>query len=120
MPFEAEVEWLVDTGADVGVVQKQVGDLFDTVVVTALSASPTTGSTGIAMVTGIAAQFDLELPDDLLGSQKVSTPFITSTPVGIKSDNRGSNLIGEDQLAEASACVFWDPNMRLGRLFRCE
>jgi hypothetical protein len=110
-PVAASVEWLIDTGADVGVIQKQVGDLFDSVA-TGLSASPTTGNIGITMVTGIDVSFDVE---DLTG---VSQPMQSSTSVGVKSDNSGSNIIGQDQLVYVSARIDWDPSLRSGRLYQ--
>jgi len=104
-----QVEWLIDTGADVGVVQKQLGDVF-TKVTTGLSASPTTGGRGIQMVTGIDVTFTVEDPT---GSPVSVT---TRCPIGVKSDNSGSNLIGMDQVADVSAQVQWSPAPQSGKL----
>jgi hypothetical protein len=106
----AYVEWLIDTGADVGVVQKQVGDLFMTKR-TGVSAGPTTGSTGIQMATGITVSLSVEI----LGVAQVLS---SSRAIGLKSDNHGSNLIGTDQLADISATIEWTAGNKTGRLFK--
>jgi hypothetical protein len=110
-PVTVDVQWLFDTGADVAVVQKRVGDCFDTQP-TGASASPTVGSGGILMVRGITVAFDAE---DASG---YSSTVTNSKDVGIKDDNSGSNLIGVDHLADAGVTIEWNPMLRSGRLTR--
>lgn len=108
-PVTVGVEWLVDSGADVAVVQKQVGDCFD-LTATGASASPTTGSRAILMNQGMTVGFDA---DDRMGGV---TAVASGRDVGVKSDNRGTNLIGVDQLADVGATLEWDAAARYGRL----
>ena len=103
------VEWLLDSGADVTVVQKQVGDCFD-LVATGASASPTTGSRGILMKRGMTVSVTVE---DGTGVQRSAA---SALDVGVKPDNAGSNLVGMEQLAAAGAVLEWDPVRRTGRL----
>jgi hypothetical protein len=108
-PVTVSVEWLFDTGADVAVVQKRVGDCFDTTP-TGASASPTVGSGGILMVQGIMVSFETE---DAMGQ---SSTVSSSNDLGVKNDNAGSNLIGVDQLADVGAKIWWDPSAQSGGL----
>jgi hypothetical protein len=108
--IEADVEWLVDTGADVGVMQQQVGELFQSTTIEGLSASPTIGEGAIEMVTGIEVGIEVEDPGGATETRW------TTRPVGIKSTNEGSNIVGMDQLAEVDAAVEWDPLRQQGRL----
>jgi hypothetical protein len=109
-PAATNVEWLVDTGADIVALWDSVGSLFDVVQSIGASASPTTGGGGIQVVTGIQAEFNVE---DATGN---ATTASASGYVGIKSNNAGNNVLGVEQLADAGATVEWDPKLRTGSL----
>lgn len=104
-PLRVLVDWLVDTGAEVPVVQARVGDRFN-YRLTGATASPTTGSVGIAMVAGI----DVEIA---VGS---GPPVAVAGDVGVKSDNRGNNLVGMSTLKTVGAAVCWNPSLSEGEL----
>jgi hypothetical protein len=106
---QVPVEWLVDTGADIGVVDKAIGDRFD-LTSTGASASPTTGGGGIIVKAGLDAEFAAE---DTSGA---SHTIRASLPVGVKSVTTGSNIVGMDQLASFSVTVDWDPAGGTGTL----
>lgn len=110
VPVDVGIEWLVDTGADVGVVQKSVGDRFD-LIPTGASASPTAGRTAILMCRGLTVGFDAEDPSGTLVRRA------SARDVGVKSADTGSNLIGVDQLADAGVTLGWDPVARSGGLY---
>ncbi len=101
-PIRVAVEWMVDTGADIGVVRKTVGDNFD-LVVTAGSASSTTGGGGILIKTG----------EDVAGA---SHPMTSILPVGVKSNDAGSDILGMEQLGSLGVEVIWKPDVRAGTL----
>lgn len=104
-----EIEWMIDTGADIGVVRKIVGDKFD-LVATAASASPTNGGGGILIKQGLQVEFTAE---DSVG---IPRAMRSALPVGVKSSNAGSDIIGMDQLATLNVEVNWSPNSRVGTL----
>ena len=104
------VTWIVDTGADISVVKKSVGDRFDYARVRGLSASPTTGRGGIIVVSGITTEFEVT---DGLGTRKSTS---SSKNVGVKSSDSGSNLLGMEQIADAKAELLWNPGTRSGSL----
>lgn len=103
------VEWLIDTGADIGVVRKAVGDQFD-LIATGASASPTTGGGGILVRTGLQAEFEAE---DRSG---VHHKLRVSEPVAVKSNNSSSDILGMDQLAAVAVEVTWNPAAQTGTL----
>ena len=104
------VEWLVDTGADIVAVWDRVGSRFDAVQAVGATASPTTGGGGMQVVTGIDAEF---LVEDASG--KMITRQVSGF-VAVKSNNAASNVLGVAQLATAGARVEWDPSARSGSL----
>jgi hypothetical protein len=108
-PVRVAVEWMVDTGAEIGTVTKRIGDSFD-LVATAASASPTTGGGGILVKTGMVAEF---MAEDNAGTQQALS---SSSAVGVKSNNSGSEILGVDQLAALAVEVEWDPARRRGTL----
>jgi hypothetical protein len=108
-PVQLSVEWLVDTGADVGGVHQAVGNSFD-LVATAASASPTTGGGGMIVKTGLQVEFTAE---DAAGAAHT---ILASQAVAVKSNNSGSNVIGVDQLAGAGVTVDWDAAAQTGTL----
>ena len=75
---------MIDTGADIGVVRKSIGDSFD-MLATAASASPTTGGGGILIKIGLNA---LCTAEDSAGS-----------------NNAGSDILGMDQLGSLAVDV---------------
>jgi hypothetical protein len=108
-PVQVTVEWLIDTGADIGVVRKAIGDRFD-LTPTAASASPTTGGGGIIVKSGLRVEFRAE------DHHGVSHTLLVSRSLGVKSNNNGSDIVGMDQLASAGVTVSWDPGGRTGAL----
>ena len=102
------VEWLVDTGASVSVVTKNVGDLFD-LTPTGASANATTGGAGIMMNTGLSVEFTVRNP---AGNDFVHQS--ATLDVGKKPDNSGSEVLGMDQVAAVGAGVVWDPKSGTG------
>jgi hypothetical protein len=108
-PESVALEWLVDTGADISVLRKSVGSRFD-VMPFAATASPTTGGGGIQVVIGIEAEFEVE--SSVSGSQTVRA----GGPIGIKSNDAASNLLGIEQLVGVGATVAWDPANRSGSI----
>ena len=110
-PVVYTVEWLVDTGAEVAVVQDRVGQCFD-LSPTGATATGTTGGRAILMTRGMTVHVPTE---DAMGGLSVRG---SSRDVGVKSDNTGSNLVGVDQLADCGVTVEWDPLQRSGRLLR--
>lgn len=104
----ARVEWLIDSGSDVAVVQQQVGALFATKA-TGATASPTSGGPGILMVTGLDVEVEVE-------SNQHSYRRRVQTDVGIKSSNHGSNIIGVAELNAARATLVWSAGQRAGAL----
>jgi hypothetical protein len=106
------VDWLVDTGADICSVWADVGAAFDSTSCSGLSASSTSGSGGFQVVQGITAVFEVEDRD---GNTRT---LRSSGYVAIKSGNTQSNLLGMQQLAAAGAEVRWDPARTTGMLLR--
>jgi hypothetical protein len=106
---QANVEYLIDTGADFATVWAATGSRFD-VRPTGFSASPTTGGGGMQVVTGITAHFTVE--DSSGNAQQVTS----SRYVVIKSTNNGTELLGMAQIADVQADVRWDPNANSGSL----
>lgn len=104
-----DVEWLVDTGAEISTIRSALGSAFD-VNPTALSASPTTGGGGIQVVTGLTVEFEVE---DVLGNAHIvqATKY-----TGIKKTNGGSDALGMAHVAEVGAMVSWDPTAANGSL----
>ena len=105
----ATVEWLIDTGAEISAVQARYGRPFVTRT-TALTASATTGGTAIRVVDG------LEVEVAVGGSGGRSSRRV-ARPVGIKSDDAGSNLVGMDAVAAVRATVIWGPLHQTGVLW---
>lgn len=105
-----EVEWLIDTGADIAALWDSIGSQFDGANPIAATASPTTGSAAIQVVEGIETEFEKE--DGAGQAAKVRA----GGRIAVKSDDRGHNILGAEQLANAGALVAWDPSARLGRL----
>jgi predicted aspartyl protease len=106
-----DIEWLVDTGATVSVVTKQIGDQFD-LTPTGASASATTGGTGILMKTGLTTVFAV------LDTAHTSQTANCTLDVGVKSNNNGSEILGMDQVGDVTAQVRWDPVAQDGDLYQ--
>ena len=109
VPVTAFVRWLVDTGSDIAVVRKSVGDQFDLTAVAA-SASSTTGG-GILVKTGASVHFTLEVGHI---DQAVSCAQI----IGVKSGETGSNILGMAEVEAVAGQVDWNPGLQSGRLYK--
>lgn len=107
-PVSTSVEWMVDTGADIGTIQKSIGDQFD-LTMTAATATATTGGV-ISIKSGLEVEFQAE---DSVGTSHV---LRSPKPVAVKPGNTGSNIIGMDQLSALSVEVEWKPAARKGTL----
>ena len=103
------VEWLVDTGAEVSAITNHNANQFDLVSV-AGSVSATTGGGGIVIMSGVSTVF--EMFDVLSNPQQMKC----SRKIGVKPNNYGSEILGMDRVAHVSAVVEWDPTSRKGRL----
>jgi hypothetical protein len=110
-PVRLPIEWMVDTGADIATVRNATGARFD-LVATGASASPTTGGGGILVYTGLAAEFAAE--DRSTGTACAMTSM---RPVGVKSGNTGSEVLGMDALSSNAVEIEWSPAARLGTLW---
>jgi hypothetical protein len=108
-PVEEDIEWLIDTGADIAAVTKDVGDKFD-LTATAGSASATTGGAGMLIKSGLTVEFEV-----LDHNDKPQTVQNT-LDVAVKPDNSNSEILGMDQIAKPKAIVEWDPEAQSGRL----
>jgi hypothetical protein len=108
-PVTVNVEWLVDTGAEVCAISNSNANQFD-LVSAAGSASATTGGGGIVMMSGVSTVF--EMFDANNNPQQVKC----SHKIGVKPNNQGSEILGMDRIAYVSAVVEWDPTSRKGRL----
>jgi hypothetical protein len=104
-----DVEWLVDTGSDITVVRNRVGSVFETTS-RGLTASPTTGGQSIQVVTGLAAEFEVE---DLRRRRRWVQ---AGGYVGIKPNDAASDLLGMQQVADVEATVTWSPSRRRGSI----
>jgi hypothetical protein len=100
---------MVDSGADIGVVRSSVGNQL-ALTATGVSASPTTGGGGIIIKTGLQVGFSAEDPHG------ASVTIADTAPVGVKSNNSGSDIIGVDQLAAHAVSLEWDAAARTGKL----
>jgi hypothetical protein len=105
------IEWMVDTGADLATVRNATGARFD-LTATGGSASPTTGGGGILVYTGITVEFTAE--DRRSGAAR---PMASTQPVGVKSGNTGSEVLGMDALSSNAVDIEWSPSARLGTLW---
>jgi hypothetical protein len=103
------VEWLVDSGADIGAVRKIIGDRFDLSPIGA-TASPTSGGVALMLKTGLTVEFTVE--NEAQGLQQVQS----SLPVAVKSNDAGSNIVGMNQLASVDVWLMWNPSKRRGTL----
>lgn len=109
-PVQAEIDWLVDTGAEIATVRQSLGTQFDTSS-TGLTASPTTGGGGLQVVTGLTAEFTVED-----AAQRAQRVVQSTTHVAIKSTNACRDLLGMEQVADVDADVRWDPLAGTGDL----
>src|SRR5947209_4215283 len=95
-PVTEDKEWMVDTGAQISVITKSNGDKFDLVAVGG-SASGTTGGGGILVKSGLTMEFEVF---DNTGAASTAT---CNLDVGVKSNNKGSEILGMDQIAHVGA-----------------
>lgn len=109
LPVAEDKEWMIDTGAQISVITKSNGDKFDLTAV-AGSASGTTGGAGILIRSGLTMEFQIF---DIAGSAKTVTCKLN---VGVKRNDKGSEILGMDQIAHVGAIVEWDPKALKGRL----
>jgi hypothetical protein len=109
LPVTENKEWMVDTGAQISVITKSNGDKFDLTAVGG-SASGTTGGGGILVKSGLTMEFEIF---DTTGTAKTVT---CNLDVGVKPNNKGSEILGMDQIAQVGAIVEWHPKARTGRL----
>src|ERR1043165_358053 len=103
-------EWLIDTGATISVITKSNAEQFDLTVLGG-SASSTTGGGGILLNSGLTRVFTL------LKHTGADEQVRCSLPIGVKSNDHGSEILGMDQLAHVKAKVRWDPSRQDGDLF---
>ena len=106
----ATKEWLVDTGANISVITKDNAEQFDLVPLGG-SASATTGGGGILVKAGLTMVF---IVLEVNGSNRTVR---CSLPVGVIPNNKGSELLGMDQLALVHAKVRWDPSAQDGDIY---
>lgn len=106
---EVDVEWLIDTGADISTIRKSTADKFD-LTATAGSASGTTGGGGMLIKSGLTMKFRILDQNDK--DQQVEC----SLDVAVKHNDAGSDILGMDQIAEVEAEIQWDPKGKAGRL----
>jgi hypothetical protein len=104
------IEWLIDTGAQVSCITKREASNF-TLTPTGASASATTGGAGILMKTGLTTEFEII---DLTGSPKTVS---SALDIGVKRNNKGSEILGMDRLRDVKAAVTWEPGGITGRLY---
>lgn len=109
LPVSVNVEWMVDTGAELSVVTKAVGARFK-LTPAGGSASGTTGGGGIIVKSGMEVVFEVFDP----GGSAVA--ITSSLDVGVKPNNDGSEILGVDQIDYAGAIIEWDPGTLTGRL----
>lgn len=109
--FAVEVDWLIDTGAEISTVWDSVGAAFDTQVAVGVTASPTTGGGGIQVVTGLTAEFT-----GFEGAFASARQLQARGLFGIKDTDASDNLLGMEQIALAGATIVWDPERRRGWL----
>jgi hypothetical protein len=105
----SNLEWLIDTGAQLSVVTDGTGASFDLKPVGG-SASGTTGGGGIIVKSGLETVF--EMFDTAGLAQAVGC----SLDVGVKPNNAGGEIIGMDRVKHVGAAIEWDPGSGLGRL----
>jgi hypothetical protein len=108
-PVAVSVEWLVDTGAELSVVTRDIGRRFKLNPVGG-SASGTTGGGGIIIKSGMDIEFEV------FDSSGNAVPFTSSLDVGVKPNNDGSEILGVDRIDHAGAMIEWDPGTLTGRL----
>ena len=101
--------WMVDTGAQISAITKDNGDKFDLTAVGG-SASGTAGGGGILVKSGQTMEFEV------FDTHGVATTVTCNLNVGVKPNNKGSEILGMDQIAHVDAIVEWDPKSRTGRL----
>ena len=109
LPVAAKKEWMVDTGAQISAITKDNGDKFDLTTVGG-SASGTAGGGGILVKSGLTMEFEI------FDTHGVATTVTCNLKVGVKPNNKGSEILGMDQVAHVDAIVEWDPKTRTGRL----
>jgi len=100
---------MVDTGAQISCITKSNGDKFDLTPVGG-TASGTAGGGGILVKSGLEMQFEV------LDPHGAPTTVTCNLDVGVKSNNKGSEILGIDQIAHVGALVEWHPKARTGRL----
>jgi len=110
-PVAVDVWWLVDTGADLATVRNSVARGLLYRKVRGASASPTTGGGGILVVYGLDVEF--RVVDRSRHRERV---VVSSTQVGVKSNDAGSDVLGMRQLADQSATVEWSPRTGKGQI----
>lgn len=109
LPHSEKKEWMVDTGAQISVITKSNGDKFDLNPVGG-SASGTMGGGGILIKSGLEMEFEVFDP------RGYARTVTCNLDVGVKPNNKGSEILGMDQIADVGAIVEWDPTARTGRL----
>jgi hypothetical protein len=105
----SSTEWLMDTGAQISVITKSKGALFDLTPVGG-SASGTTGGGGILVKSGVDMIFEI------FDSSGLSKQVTCSLDIGVKPNDDGSEILGVDQIEHVGAAVEWDPGAGTGRL----
>jgi hypothetical protein len=101
----APKEWLIDTGATISAITKSNADQFDRIPLGG-AASGTTGGRGMLIKAGLTMVFTVLKPSGV--NQQVRC----SLPVAVKPNDKGSEILGMDQVAAVQAKVRWDPSAR--------
>jgi hypothetical protein len=99
---------MVDTGAQIACVTQATGAKFPLKTV-AGSASATTGGGGL-IKSGLTTEFEI------INTSGIPTKVRCSLDVGVKPNNAGSEILGMDQMENASAVVEWEPKTGKGRI----
>jgi hypothetical protein len=109
-PVSVDKEWLVDTGAEISCITKSNADQFD-LTPTGGSASATTGGGGILIKRGLTMWFEI------LDQANMPKSVNCSLDVAVKPNNKGSEILGMDQLKNVNAAIEWDPCAQEGRMY---
>lgn len=107
-PREVDIEWLIDSGADVPVIQDRVAKTF-TLKATGGTASPTVGAVTMLMYEGLEVEATVDQGGYLV-------PRAAPVDVGVKPNDQGSNLLGVAALHAMHATIVWSARRQAGVL----
>ena len=107
IPVTIDVEWLIDSGADLGCIRQGVASQF-TLTPTAVTAAPTAGG-AMLVCSGLSVELTVE------SYPGIQRKVWVTTDVAVKPDT-GRNIVGVDQVHAAEATISWDPATQSGAL----